>query len=282
MSYFDAAGELHSPLFHTWLHAEASRTLEEIGEEEFVAQTADLLDCGWFHFHQKNYKTRHYALAWVLTYRLMQLYPGTIEEQMATILALPESTLREVIDSLPAWLSETKTADHLRSIAAQGHHTLWALERWVESDAVYAPHFLRLVEPILASEDSVERARGYSVLTKAFGRRFYGLPRAERAEVRALLASRLDESHADDARAICEALDRRSRHPEYLRPLVELIDTNDADLRVAAAQALSRLAIKPTVTSPTFWRSAPAAERHREVEEWRQWLTRLEALTAQR
>jgi HEAT repeat protein len=72
--------------------------------------------------------------------------------------------------------------------------------------------------------------------------------------------------------AICTAIPEYRWADQLIPALIELLETDRAELRAAAAAALSRISRHPTIVNPAFWISAAESDRSREIEEWRTWL----------
>ncbi|MCI0650675.1 MAG: hypothetical protein L0Z55_02195 [Planctomycetes bacterium] len=277
VSFFDAAGAMVRPYYHLWLHQQARRILAAEGAAEVSAHLTALFGCSWFYFHQQGDKTRNYALAWALTYRLLAVHSGTLEERVEMIMAMSRTQLSAHAVAVVDWL-QAEPEEEIGSLARSPALREWALAQWLDAGPVngeaYLAQLTPLLEPSLPEED---RSRAFGLLASFLGRQVYALSAGERAQLRALVCANLESGDRGVQLAILKSLDRYSRHPHFLAPLVALLESPEDSVRVESARALARISLKPTIASPGFWRAAPVSARSAEVREWRDWLAEFQA-----
>ena len=281
VSFFEGTGELRSPLFHPTLFLQAQRLLRRQGSTRFREELEELLDANWFRFHRTDGRNDSYAYSWSLYWHLLRSSEGTLEERIHAILEMKPERIREEIPGLLRELARPAEV-HLHSIAGDRGLRTWALEQFSELPAVRGEWFIDELEEELSIERSPKTAlnpRSWSVATRLMNGRVRGLDRSTRNGWHGRLAGALSrEDLPFEIRcAVAEALARDgSRSWAYIEPLIELLEHDLPELRIAAARALARFSRqKPTVTNPIFWRESPAAVRSVEVREWREWYARL-------
>ena len=271
VSFFDERGRLVTPLYHLTLHRRARNALRTLGPAAFGRRVSELVDGSWFHFHQKGGKSLHYAMSWALVYSLLVELEGDLEARVAAILDLDPEALQRAIDRLPRFLEREPDAI-LDELADDPGQRSWALRAWVQlprpDGQRLLPHLLRSVE----RGPGPLRTEGIGLLTRALNLRIRGVGAPDLRRLRARIVRSLRHGTHDERLAVMRHLRASGRHPAFLRPLVSQLDDSSAEVRVSAAQALSRLSAHPTITRPTFWREASAPRRAREIEEWKRWL----------
>jgi hypothetical protein len=89
----------------------------------------------------------------------------------------------------------------------------------------------------------------------------------------ALIAYLRSPSAAEDVekRVIAARIIRDTASESMIPDLVELLADREAEVRVAAAEALARLTGQTQGVAPEDWR-APGPARSQALERWRQWL----------
>jgi hypothetical protein len=272
LSFFDDAGQLQMPLYHPWLHLQARNALRTMGDERFLKEMEELLDSSWFRFHRSSQKARNYAMAWALFDACLDSTVGTLEECLEEVLALDPNELARRLEGVPNRLRES-TDLRLHRLARRPELRMWALESWLELPSPYGPLLLSHVLGLLEADSTIpERVAGCRFLIRALDRRLWGVSASEIAYYHRGLAETLANGSRAEQLTIAESLSPTTRHPAYLRPLVALLETDDPELRVAAARALSRLEEKRTIVRPAFWRAAPVQERSQEIREWQEWI----------
>lgn len=274
LGFFDEHGKLVLPGYHPWLHLQAQQALSNQGPAGLRAELHELLDSSWFRFHHGRHKTRNYALSWALTYRLMEGVRGDLETRIESVLALSDAHIERELERLPDWLAGDPQQE-LQRLAHDERLRLWALDRWLDMKRVDARALRPHLMPLLESETPRLRRAGYQLLVRLLASHPRGFPSHARRHCRRLIALALEHGGCEEVLGICRALGRGSRHPVFLAPLVTLLESQDPDVRLAAARALARLSLKPTVTRPAFWRADDAAasrSRQHEIAEWQHWL----------
>jgi len=276
VSYFDAEGELRTPLFHLGLYGQARRLLREEGEETFRRELDELLGASWFRFHHSDEKNHHYAYSWGLFWQLIRTRPGSLDERVRAIVGLPDEEIRAAIDGLIAALGEGADR-HLAEIAARDPDERgWCLDRWIELPWADGRRFLpNLLAEIEAEENAPPASWGRAA--RLANGQVRGIGRGERGALHERVARRLADREGSAATrlAIAEALaEEGSRSWLYIEPLIDGLEDADGAVRGACARALARSRRKPTVVNPEFWRGAPTEARSAEVDEWRRWARR--------
>ena len=116
------------------------------------------------------------------------------------------------------------------------------------------------------------RVEALGVLTRALNLRMRGLRSSRLRSLRGTLVEVLRSGSTPERLAVLRNLRSTGKHPVYLRSLVRLLEDRDPEVRAQAAATLARLAPKPTITRPEFWRSSAEEQRRREIDEWSVWL----------
>lgn len=290
ISYFDRDGKLAVPLYHLWLHRQAHAALVRLGPVELRQQLRRLVRGNWFHFHQADDKILHYALSWALTYHLINRQHGNFEDRVAALVELDDVAIDRALPGLFVWLAK-EPEEELHRLAASEEVGDWAIARWLDLPRPDPARVLAHLIPRLSDDDEATATpspihesgappRRVVLLARLLnhggrvtqGPGGLGWDRRQIDHLRQLLTIKLELGSPSEQIALARELKRAGFHPDYLRPLVTLLDSSDPEVRVAAAQALSRLTNKPTVTRPRFWRKAPVELRTAEILEWNIWL----------
>lgn len=273
LGYFDERGQLQLPLFHPWLHEQARIAALELGPDGLEREVRRLVETGWFGFHQRQNRTRNYALSTSMVRVLLRDLRGDLPERIAQLVALDDA---DVIDRLSRGLHTEllrPNPEHLFAIWTTSEHHEWALVQWVEwvtahprrVDAYWVQSILEWIH----SPNPTRSAAGHVAAARLLGR----------AMLSRSVASELTR-HVGLAlvwepwllRAILPELADAGVAGRLYVPTVDLLAGHDADVRVAAAHALSRWGGKPTVTRPEFWTRGDPEARDEEIDEWRRWL----------
>lgn len=294
-----------APLYHQWLHEQAHLALMELGREKFGLALRNVLDSGWFGFHQSGSKVRNYALSWAFTYFQLRQMQGSFAQNVQTLVGRPQAELEAHVPRFLTWLELDPNLE-LDTLAERPELRPWVLQTWLNLTRIDGPRFLKHLLPMLLIQDEVathaaaaKYAANYAassdgptppepptaatgsaapdspvaLLARLLNRPVIGsLPRQRLIDLRTMLAERLSSDRDPHRLAIAQAIRRSGYFSGYFRPLVALLESENEELRVASARALARLSEKPTITRPGFWRQGSHVARAAEVLEWQTWL----------
>lgn len=273
LGYFDERGALQLPLFHPWLHEQARIAALELGPDGLEREVRRLVETGWFGFHQRQNRTRNYALSTSMVRVLLRDLEGNLPQRIAQLVALDDAA---VIDRLSRGLHAElmrPNPEHLYTIWTTTEHREWALAQWVEWVTTHPrrvdTYWVQSVLEWLASPSRTRSAAGHVAAARLLGRAM--LSRSAATELTRHVALALAWEPWLLPALLPELLDAGVAGRLYV-PTVALLAGDDAEVRVAAAHALSRWGGKPTVTRPEFWRRGDPEARNEEVGEWRRWL----------
>lgn len=273
-SFMDAEAEFVAPLYHSWLHQQAHRRLRDQGPEQVGRDLLELIHGNWFHFHSGNDKVYHYAISWALTYHLMARVPGSVEQRVATVIELTPPEIERRLPGFLRWLGLSPEIE-IERLVERAELAQWGLLRWLELPTIRTDRLLSRVAPWLdAPSATPQRTAGMGVLAELVARpeTSQQIPLGTILELEKRLIRELEFGATSEQLAIARALRTPGETSPYTRPLVQLLESESPELRVAAAQALSRISSKRTITRPDFWRGAPVDERNAEILEWEIWL----------
>ncbi|MGE3165506.1 MAG: hypothetical protein AB7O52_11415 [Planctomycetota bacterium] len=273
-SFFGDDDALIVPLYHSWLHQQAHQRLLESGPERLGQDLLRLVRGNWFHFHRADDKVYHYSISWAFTYYLLSLTQGSIEQRVAEVVQLDPPTFVRRLPGFLRWLGRSPEVE-IERITDRAESCEWALRAWLELPRVTAGRFLTKLEPGLrAPRGTAARVVALELLTEFLARPEVAqeLGPVEMAARHSLVAQELEFGEPSEQLAIAQAVRPTTEPDPFARPLVQLLESELPELRVAAARALARIASKRTITRPDFWRSAPRDLRTAEVLEWEIWL----------
>lgn len=309
LGYWESETRLELPLFHPWLHEQARLALRELGAPKLEQEVARLAEIGWFGFHRQQERTRNYALSTVMVRVLLRGLQGNLESRIEQLVALDTDEIRlRLRHRVPMELRAT-VDQHLYRIWEEGRHRSWALDQWVEWAIAQRrhtdPRWVATVASLLPTTSrilpAVESDLPEVGLTPASARVEAGAPVAggklreplddntvgmvaaarllthahltggQSAELTDRLHRTLTAGHAQTQ--FLQALGTPGYDGRLYRPVIDLLEHREPDVRLAAAQALARWHhTKPTITRPEFWTSDSNPARDQEVEEWRAWI----------
>ncbi len=263
--------DLIVPYFHPWLHRRARLALtSELGEKRFMAELRSLLDASWMTFHRKGNKTLNYAISYVaVAFLLQNETEGAIEDRLRQILGWSTDELMARLERLPD-VVERPPATVLAELAQSPVHRTWALTEWVALGAPDRNRLVRELQNCLDSDLPDQRCLGGELSARVLSRR-HARPQAF-SGLESQLARRLSSAPHEERIAIAGDLTPLDRGSPCLEPLIELLQSHDEELRIAAAGALTRSGLKPMIARPAFWRNAAESRREAEIAEWRSWL----------
>ncbi|MEM7235920.1 MAG: hypothetical protein AAF517_27380, partial [Planctomycetota bacterium] len=264
--------------------------LVRIAQTALRKETVDLrslLRFSWGEFHEGETKVTHYALSWSIVYFLLAEVPPpgtTLTERIELLFQRSEDSIVALEGEWRAFLSDFSLTEYLVDLArserpAERLQASWALR---QMGSLYSLDDRRVIATLVDLLEHPDPARSQEA-----GRSFLSVldrnPFLETVARRAVsqgierLRRRLQDGaeQAQSSRVgLLSALKGSApRQLLWVETLIPLLQDADESVRVAAASALTRLAAKPTIVSPEFWRAAPAVARDLEVEEWQSWLS---------
>ena len=279
------------PLFNPILFQIAQRTAYSSPDSVSLKR---LLDMSWSEFHRNEDKERNYALAWSMVYFLLErsLPVGVpLGKRLEALYTMDRAQIPALQSSWVSFLRGFDMAHHLLNFARSDAPercltSLWATRQLGSLRSLDDLTVLEGLASLFDTPDLSKRALAFLSFVRVLERNpnsFFlsekcvgdGLKRLDEALESPLEPVPLRESLAI---ALGESMKTR-RH--WLPRLISLLDREEGDVRAAAATSLSRMALKPTIANPSFWRDAPSQARRQEVAEWRQWLEREEKVWAQ-
>jgi len=246
-----------------------------------------ILAMSWGDFHDPERKERNYALAWSIVYFLLDRHlPGDLPlgKRIEALYNLD----RDAISLLqPQWIFFLRSFDltgHLVELAVDSSpekhlKSLWAIRQLGTVRSLDELRMVTALVDLFDDPDPLKRALAYfSFLQKVekLTHSYFSSEEHVRQGVDHIGDILGDPSEPTTLReALASALGASfNTRRQWLPRLVHLLDGGEGELRAAAARTLSLIGDKPTIVNPDFWRHAPDAERHREVAEWKAWLTR--------
>ncbi len=245
----------------------------------------DLVTKSWKDFHNDESKELNYALAWSIVYFVLEKHLPNDQPLSDRIRSLIAMDREELCALEPKWMLFLKGFDvtgHLlsrveRTTPDTRLTTRWCLEELGKARALDDLRALRELRRVFSNDDLELRFLAF----EAF------VTRLERARFSFLL----DESWLETSLEEIKTALRDRFQPVRLRArlietvgevtvtgrgwtavLVELLESDSREIRAAAATSLTRIAHKPTIANPDFWKRAPGEQRASEVAEWKQWL----------
>ncbi|MCA8959621.1 MAG: hypothetical protein KDC38_03875 [Planctomycetes bacterium] len=267
----DEDDRLQIPYFHPWLHRRARvALLGELGTEGFLREVRRLIDASWMTFHRQGNKTRNYALSYVSVCYLLEHLEGPLEERLRLLLSLSTDELMARLEGLPMAVAQPP-AVRLSQLAQSPAHRAWALEQWLELGGAEIEGLSTELHRSLASPNEEERVLGSRLAARLVSGDLAETP-AARLLAASLLQRLRDGRRPAEQRAIADEIIPSGFRGAFLAPLIDLLESADPDLRVAASGALTRSRVKPTIARPEFWRSADPGRRRAEIREWRRWI----------
>jgi hypothetical protein len=270
------------PLFNPILFQIAQRTAYSSPDSVNLQR---LLDMGWAEFHQNEEKERNYALAWSIVYFLLErTLPAEMPlgERIEVLYTMDRARISKLEASWVTFLRGFDMARHLLTLARsnapeRGLTSLWAARQLGNLRSLDDLAVLEGLAGLFETSDPAKRAVAFLSFVRVLERNpnsFFlsekrvgdGLKRLDEA-----LESPLEPLPLREALTIALGESIKTRK-HWLPRLISLLDREEGDVRAAAATSLSRMALKPTIANPWFWRNAPSQARAEEVAEWRQWL----------
>jgi hypothetical protein len=239
-----------------------------------------LVDSSWQSFHTPNDKQLRYALAWSIVYFILDRHLPASEPLSERIRKLFAMSAEEVKDLEPRWrefLLEEDLTEKLIAMAAGWRDaplsSAWAIEQLGSLKGLDGARVRQtLVAALECSQPALRLQAAASLIRGGFldGGAFRG--------DQSLLVSRvfdlLDDREAPPAvraEVLSAAANKLHRHPEWIPAFIEILDTDEGELRAVACRGLADMRVKPTIVNPSFWKEADLVSREREIEEWREW-----------
>ncbi len=270
------------PLMHPALARLAKKALLV---EQDVPSLAELLAMNWSRFHDEERKVTHYALSWSVVYFLLsRVLPAELPlgERIERLYHMDRGAITGLEGRWRRFVRQLDLTGHLvsKSLSTDPGDEISALRAIEQLGDLYGLddfRATRALAELFGHPDRTRRNLAYLSFLRALRRnpRIYHLAdRSIRAALEQLRSIILDRQAPGELRSaligeLGPAVPLRSR---WLETLVPLLETEAPDVRSAAAAALGRLAGKPTIVNPAFWRYAPLSLRTREVGEWKEWL----------
>jgi hypothetical protein len=252
-----------------------------------MPRVRDIVALDWSRFHAAGTKERNYALAWSLVYFILEhhLPAGKpLGERLETLYHLAPDHLDALTDDWQRFLRGfDMTGRLLRLAAAAAPHSRltarWATRQLGAVRLLDERRALHGLAGLFDDPDEEKRRLAYSSFVRkleSISHSFILDDELVRGGLERAVLVLADPSEPSAWRAqLTRLLEGSPRTRDAWIPgLVHLLADGDGELRAAAARTLSRVAAKPTIINPAFWRRAPEAERSREVAEWRSWLAR--------
>lgn len=278
-------GHVATPLLNPVLANLARRALRE---PESTRRLGELVRSDWEEFHTSDSREQNYALAWSAVYYLLTRHLPqdlSLGERIEKLYTLDRDSLAKLapdwrrfvrqlrpVDELERWAAEWAGAPGPRRLRAS-----WAIRQLGETRGLEGVRALERLVSLVENESRGARQLAALSLLRLLDRTphvaVFAADTAMRGldHVRSIIAS---PHHPAPLRSdIVQAVSASHvTHDAWLPVLVDALDESSPRVRAAAATALSRLEIKPTIANPAFWAEAPSSAREREVREWRDWL----------
>ncbi len=246
----------------------------------------DLLATDWATFHDPVDRERNYAIAWSIVYYVLEHSLDAtlpLDERLRQLRALDPETIAALEPEWRRYFRERSLIDALVDLARDRRldrqaTASWAVDQLGSIRSLNGPRAIEALVTLSADVPSHDQRvpiwlSFLGVLARSPHAAFIA-PRATQTGLASSLALVADASRPSDERCrVVAQIDSHSGAREFWGPtLVAALAEPDADLRAAAAQALARIATKPTMLNPAFWTDGPEDERAREIAEWREWL----------
>ncbi len=269
VAHIDPHGQFQVPPIHPGYYREARNTLSRLGRSRFSDLARKLLDSNWIDYYRKDEEvTRRYAISWAIFWTLYQQQQGDYEQRLEALLQLEADQITAqipaVIDALTPSLSS-----RLREYFSDPRYCCWSVDQSLRSSRPAVREILPVIEQELERDEKCQWA--WACATRLIHRSRLRIDRAARDSWRERIAEQLASGSPQIQLAICHAF------PEYfsagiLTPrLIDLLESTDGAVRLAAVMVLSRSSRHPTVLNPSFWQEGTASDRASEVAGWRTW-----------
>lgn len=230
-------------------------------------------------------REQYYALAWSLVYFVLEReLPASLplSDRIGRVCALDPQSVPGLESRWHAFLRGYDLTGRLLDLVKTRRESApltaqWAARRLGDLPGLDGLRVLEGLADVLQDSDSPLRTEASVSFVMAWERYHHSFfarcPRIREA-IRTLQQTLASPGERRELQlALARALKRTGSTCEYwLEELVGLLEVDDAELRVAAAETLVALGVKPTVANPRFWRDASPEARTIEVLEWQQWL----------
>ena len=276
---FDSRG-IQQPLFHPVLFELAHR--EAYNRQR--PRLAEFLQLDWSGFHDLETRERNYALAWSVVFFLLERHTDaglSLGERITAILKLDHA---EIAKHEVAWLAFLRGFDvtrHLLDLAGQTSPDrdllpAWALEQLGRSRTRDDSRALRGLLRLFDDPRPGVRRSALLAFVRRLNRSPYAFLRQEtwvrRGVGEVIELARSAETKVELRCALVAEMGAAPTHSEdWLPLLIELLSAREPALREVSAASLTKLAPKPTITDPNFWRAASESERLAEANDWQHW-----------
>lgn len=269
-AFRDQDGQFLLPPLHVENFRSSRRKLRQLGRERFKQLVDEVIHSSWLEFYRNDGEAPlRYAVSWSILWALQQQMTGSVEQRLMQVADLDDdeisSRIEDVVRSLEPSLSSL-----LRGHINEPPFRRWSVEQWLSSDRIDGQVILEAIEKELPTVGGT--TWGWPCVARTIFRWGSGLDRSDRLQWQRKIEQQLREGPLEVRLAICGVLPDYRRSGSLIAVLVELLEEEEGELRAVAAMALSRASNHPTIVNPSFWIHAPASERNREVEEWKQWL----------
>ena len=270
------------PLMHATLAALARKALSTGKDSPSLER---LLDMGWDEFHEEEKKVTHYALSWSLVlFMLEHELDGEmpLRERISRLHEMDRDTIaaREVrwrqfvrdLDPTGYFIELASSQDSERELSS-----IWAIDQLGKLESLDDSRTVQALAGLFKCESERKRIGAYFAFLRVLNRNPHAYYTARPVARGALehLRTLITDDRASVALRAALVEELGPTLPArflWMATLVPLLEVLDPELRSVAAEALSRMAAKPTIVNPAFWRAAPVSARAEEVGEWKEWL----------
>ncbi|MCH2375340.1 MAG: hypothetical protein MK538_14215 [Planctomycetes bacterium] len=271
------------PLFHPVLFSVSQQIA--YSNQEFP-DLEKLVGMTWTQFHGAQTKEKHYALSWSIVYFILEHHFSRDVPLAQRVEWLCKMTDDEIVALEQPWLRFLRGFDstnHLLELGAstapdQRLSSTWALNKLGTIRTLDDLRILKGLSRFFSHDSPQRRFAAYSSFVERLERASYSFVLDEDwvqeglRDIRNALRNPANSNRLRD-----DLIDTLSRSlvydADWVPTLIQLLRWPDGLTRAKAAACLARIASKPTVINPSFWRSGRVELRVEEAEDWDRWWT---------
>lgn len=269
-SFLDHRGQFQVPPLHPLQYRKAREVLSDLGRARFTEFAEEIVSESWLGFYRNDGEIpARYAISWAILWTLQDQMSGTHETRLLAVIGLKKDQIVARIPDVIEAITPSLSTQYRRYLESDRYRR-WAIDQWLLDDRIDGRAILAAIEVELL--DSLASAWAWSCTTNLILRTRSRLDRKTRSEWQQRIIEQLESGTMEVRQAICTAIPEYRWADQLIPALIELLETDRAELRAAAAAALSRISRHPTIVNPAFWISAAESDRSREIGEWRTWL----------
>jgi DNA-binding transcriptional MerR regulator len=269
-SFLDHRGQFQVPPLHPLQYRKAREVLSDLGRARFTEFAEEIVSESWLGFYRNDGEiSARYAISWAILWTLQDQMSGTHETRLLAVIGLKKDQIVARIPDVIEAITPSLSTQYRRYLESDRYRR-WAIDQWLLDDRIDGRAILAAIEVEMV--DSLASAWAWSRTTNLILRTRSRLDRNTRSELQQRIIEQLESGTMEVRQAICTAIPEYRWADQLIPALIELLETDRAELRAAAAAALSRISRHPTIVNPAFWISAAESDRSREIGEWRTWL----------